>query len=96
MRRVPLTVQGLTPGGYLLATDAAGAGFELHPDGNRRAPMALQSVRGHLGIKIMSAQWRLLTYCTGRHLPCVMHCRIDCHVVVQCMPASSSALSSRL
>ncbi|KAK9835207.1 hypothetical protein WJX81_005751 [Elliptochloris bilobata] len=34
MRRVSLTVQGLTPGGYLLATDAAGKGFELHPDGN--------------------------------------------------------------
>ena len=35
VRRVALTVQGLTPGGYLLATDAAGARFELHPDGNR-------------------------------------------------------------
>lgn len=31
---VPLTVQGLTRGGYLLATDEGGAAFELHPDGN--------------------------------------------------------------
>ena len=46
MRRVPLTVQGLTPGGYLLATDAAGAAFELHPDGNRHASMAKRSLHG--------------------------------------------------
>ncbi len=38
VRRVALTVRGLTPAGYLLATDAGGARFELHPDGNRRVP----------------------------------------------------------
>ena len=31
---VGLTIQGLTPGGYLLATDAGGERYELHPDGN--------------------------------------------------------------
>ena len=29
-----VTVRGLTKTGYLLAVDAAGARFELHPDGN--------------------------------------------------------------
>ena len=62
VHRVPLTVQGLTPGGYLLATDAAGAGFELHPDGNRRAPMAAHNVHGNLG--------RLLAHSGGTALPC--------------------------
>ena len=33
-RLVPLTVRGLTPGGYLLAQDDAGERFELCPDGN--------------------------------------------------------------
>eukprot|EP00873_Tetraselmis_striata_P008121 jgi/Tetstr1/428385/TSEL_018419.t1 len=33
-RRVPLTIQGLTGSGYLLAADRHGAKFELHPDGN--------------------------------------------------------------
>jgi biotin--protein ligase len=33
-RKVEVTIQGLTPGGYLLATDAKGERFELHPDGN--------------------------------------------------------------
>jgi biotin--protein ligase len=33
-RAVPLTVRGLTPGGYLLAQDEAGERFELCPDGN--------------------------------------------------------------
>lgn len=56
MRRVPLTVQGLTPGGYLLATDASGAGFELHPDGNRRAPMALKIMLRDLSISLFVCQ----------------------------------------
>ncbi len=43
VRRVALTVRGLTPAGYLLATDAGGARFELHPDGNRRARRAALS-----------------------------------------------------
>ena len=34
-RQVPLTVQGLTPSGYLKAIDKGGQLFELHPDGNR-------------------------------------------------------------
>ncbi len=34
-RKVPLTVQGLTDSGYLLATDDCGSKYELHPDGNR-------------------------------------------------------------
>ena len=34
-RKVPLTVQGLTPSGYLKAVDQGGNLFELHPDGNR-------------------------------------------------------------
>ena len=34
-KQVPLTVQGLTPSGYLKAIDQAGQLFELHPDGNR-------------------------------------------------------------
>lgn len=34
-RKVPLTVQGLTPSGYLKAVDQGGTLFELHPDGNR-------------------------------------------------------------
>ena len=34
LRIVPLTVRGLTPGGYLLAQDDAGERFELCPDGN--------------------------------------------------------------
>lgn len=33
-RLVPLTIRGLTPGGYLLADDGAGERFELCPDGN--------------------------------------------------------------
>ena len=32
--KTEVTVRGLTKTGYLLATDAAGARFELHPDGN--------------------------------------------------------------
>ncbi|KAL3687597.1 hypothetical protein R1sor_013906 [Riccia sorocarpa] len=31
---VPVTIRGLTPSGYLLATDAQGEQYELHPDGN--------------------------------------------------------------
>jgi biotin--protein ligase len=34
VRRVALTIQGLTHTGYLLAVDALGERFELHPDGN--------------------------------------------------------------
>ena len=34
-RKVPLTVEGLTPSGYLKAVDQGGNLFELHPDGNR-------------------------------------------------------------
>ncbi len=34
-RKVPLTVQGLTPSGFLKAVDQGGNLFELHPDGNR-------------------------------------------------------------
>jgi len=34
-RQLPLTVQGLTPSGYLKAVDQGGQLFELHPDGNR-------------------------------------------------------------
>lgn len=30
-----VTIQGLTPGGYLLAEDGRGEAIELHPDGNR-------------------------------------------------------------
>jgi len=33
-RMVPLVIRGLTPSGYLLATDKNGDKFELHPDGN--------------------------------------------------------------
>jgi biotin--protein ligase len=33
-RQVTVTLQGLTQQGYLLAVDAAGERFELHPDGN--------------------------------------------------------------
>ncbi len=33
-REVALTVKGLTHSGYLLAVDAGGERFELHPDGN--------------------------------------------------------------
>ena len=29
-----MTVKGITKTGYLLAVDAAGARYELHPDGN--------------------------------------------------------------
>uniref|UniRef100_A0A1D2AED9 BPL/LPL catalytic domain-containing protein n=1 Tax=Auxenochlorella protothecoides TaxID=3075 RepID=A0A1D2AED9_AUXPR len=32
--RVALTIEGLTPDGYLLARDDAGLAYELHPDGN--------------------------------------------------------------
>lgn len=32
--RVPVTIRGLSSNGYLLATDAAGERYELHPDGN--------------------------------------------------------------
>ena len=32
--RTEVTVRGLTKTGYLLAVDAKGASFELHPDGN--------------------------------------------------------------
>ena len=32
--KTEVTVRGLTKSGYLLADDAAGARFELHPDGN--------------------------------------------------------------
>jgi hypothetical protein len=49
VRRVALTVRGLTPAGYLLATDSAGARFELHPDGKQaRAPgcAAMRAVAG--------------------------------------------------
>jgi biotin--protein ligase len=35
VRQIPLTIQGLTDSGYLLATDTYGTKFELHPDGNR-------------------------------------------------------------
>ncbi|KAL3687581.1 hypothetical protein R1sor_013890 [Riccia sorocarpa] len=31
---VPVTIRGLTPSGYLLATDEQGEQYELHPDGN--------------------------------------------------------------
>ncbi|KAL2634002.1 hypothetical protein R1flu_005481 [Riccia fluitans] len=31
---VPVTIRGLTPTGYLLATDEQGEEYELHPDGN--------------------------------------------------------------
>ncbi|KAK9816792.1 hypothetical protein WJX72_005169 [[Myrmecia] bisecta] len=34
MQHISLTVQGLTSRGYLLAVDADGKQFELHPDGN--------------------------------------------------------------
>lgn len=34
LQRVPLTIKGLTPGGYLLAVDELGASYELSPDGN--------------------------------------------------------------
>ena len=30
-----MVIKGLTPGGYLLAEDASGERYELHPDGNR-------------------------------------------------------------
>ncbi|EFN52509.1 hypothetical protein CHLNCDRAFT_26827 [Chlorella variabilis] len=30
----PVTIRGLSPSGYLLATDAGGERYELHPDGN--------------------------------------------------------------
>jgi biotin---protein ligase len=33
-RAVPVTIQGLTSSGYLLAVDEAGERYELHPDGN--------------------------------------------------------------
>ncbi|KAL4424720.1 hypothetical protein ABPG77_000063 [Micractinium sp. CCAP 211/92] len=33
-QRVPVTIRGLSSNGYLLATDAAGERYELHPDGN--------------------------------------------------------------
>ena len=33
-QRISLTVQGLTPHGFLRASDAAGHLYELHPDGN--------------------------------------------------------------
>ena len=46
---MPLTVRGLTSGGYLLATDATGAKFELHPDGNRRAH-GMQYMHGGLNM----------------------------------------------
>jgi biotin--protein ligase len=32
--KTEVTVRGLTKSGYLLADDAFGARFELHPDGN--------------------------------------------------------------
>ena len=32
--RISLTVEGLTPHGFLRASDAAGHSYELHPDGN--------------------------------------------------------------
>ena len=32
--RIPMTIRGLTPSGYLLATDENGSSYELHPDGN--------------------------------------------------------------
>ena len=34
-QKVDVTIQGLAPNGYLLAADASGQCFELHPDGNR-------------------------------------------------------------
>ena len=34
-QQVPLVVRGLTPSGYLAATDERGEQYELHPDGNR-------------------------------------------------------------
>lgn len=32
--RVPVTIKGLSPDGFLLAVDDDGARFELQPDGN--------------------------------------------------------------
>ncbi len=32
--KVSLTIEGLTPHGFLRASDAAGRLYELHPDGN--------------------------------------------------------------
>jgi biotin--protein ligase len=32
--RISLTIDGLTPHGFLRASDAAGHSYELHPDGN--------------------------------------------------------------
>ena len=34
-REFELTIKGLTEYGYLLAVDALGTAFALHPDGNR-------------------------------------------------------------
>ena len=33
-QRIPLTIEGLTPHGFLRAVDSVGQTFELHPDGN--------------------------------------------------------------
>lgn len=33
-RQIPLTIEGLTPHGFLRAVDGSGQSFELHPDGN--------------------------------------------------------------
>lgn len=44
-RMVPLVIRGLTPSGYLLATDKNGDKFELHPDGNRFVGVPRADVR---------------------------------------------------
>ncbi len=36
-----LTIKGLADSGYMLAVDAGGERFELHPDGNRWAPVTI-------------------------------------------------------
>ncbi len=72
VRRVALTVRGLTPAGYLLATDSAGARFELHPDGNRRAHRAAPRcepwlvARACLGAACCQS-CSTTSLCSGRH-----------------------------
>ena len=49
-RRVSVVIRGLSPHGYLLAEDAAGERYELHPDGN-----SLDFFRGLVRRKVPAA-----------------------------------------
>ena len=72
-QRVQVTILGLAASGYLLAADASGQHFELHPDGNR-CDWYLQNLL-HAAQSILCRHSRC---CSSRQGTCCSGCSDTC------------------